>query len=485
VTVAAGTRLALEARLFDEYGLNLTDTQRDIISELLEWCLQPGDGQQAVLSGYAGTGKTTILQVLVLELIHTSPNEGDWIWITTPTHKAAKVLYSKLIQWQALVTSPIPCACTIHSALSLKPKRALPHEPESFDQSGRMRIGKGDLIIVDECSMIGSELYRIITEAAEKYSCRVLFTGDPKQLQPVNERRISKSFECSYRYELTNVLRHDGAILSLASSVRAMPKGGLPRVKCVNGGATRVVAHLNMADLVDAWIRQLHTSPENVVFLCWTNKVRRQLNKTARHVLFGDDVPDFMEGDNLVMLKAYERNGQVILSNNQDICVKHAELVEHKPLPDCAYTYSCWKLDILNMDPIYVLSDASVKRFKSDLDKLYKSIKPAHDSAKAQYDFACRQAKKHNLKISGNSMVAEAQDAVYQVKKRWATEYFALKNSFAEVDFNYAVTIHKSQGSTYPNVFVHNDYLNSKDERLKLLYVAITRASQEVHHLEM
>jgi exodeoxyribonuclease-5 len=48
------------------------------------------------------------------------------------------------------------------------------------------------------------------------------------------------------------------------------------------------------------------------------------------------------------------------------------------------------------------------------------------------------------------------------------------------LDFGYAVTVHKSQGSEWPNVLVIDDYRGAKDLYKKWLYTAITRASKSV-----
>ena len=55
---------------------------------------------------------------------------------------------------------------------------------------------------------------------------------------------------------------------------------------------------------------------------------------------------------------------------------------------------------------------------------------------------------------------------------------------YPEIDYGYALTIHKSQGSTYDDVYIEyaNILTNSREyEKLKLLYTAITRSSNKLH----
>ena len=59
-----------------------------------------------------------------------------------------------------------------------------------------------------------------------------------------------------------------------------------------------------------------------------------------------------------------------------------------------------------------------------------------------------------------------------------------ISNNYLEVDYGYAITVHKSQGSTYNDVFIeyNNITANTKDtEKYKLLYTAITRSSGKLH----
>jgi hypothetical protein len=59
-----------------------------------------------------------------------------------------------------------------------------------------------------------------------------------------------------------------------------------------------------------------------------------------------------------------------------------------------------------------------------------------------------------------------------------------ITSTYLEVDYGYALTVHKSQGSTYDDVYIEysNILENKKDtEKNKLLYTAITRSSNKLH----
>lgn len=59
-----------------------------------------------------------------------------------------------------------------------------------------------------------------------------------------------------------------------------------------------------------------------------------------------------------------------------------------------------------------------------------------------------------------------------------------ITSTYLEVDYGYALTVHKSQGSTYDDVFIEygNLLANKKDsEKYRLLYTAITRSAGKLH----
>ena len=59
-----------------------------------------------------------------------------------------------------------------------------------------------------------------------------------------------------------------------------------------------------------------------------------------------------------------------------------------------------------------------------------------------------------------------------------------ITSCYPEIDYGYALTIHKSQGSTYDDVYIEyaNILTNTREyEKLKLLYTAITRSSNKLH----
>ena len=470
----------------------LTEAQRNALGEMLRW---RDAKEHGVLEGFAGTGKTTLLLALIVEL--GVRGEEERLFVTAPTHKAAKVLNSKIQSFCAAAGIPVPVeATTIHSLLGLKPKRSRPGEPEGFVASGRCGLSADAYLILDECSMVGRELYEYVMSYARQYGTTVLFSGDPKQLRPVNETQASRSFDQGNKVQLTEVVRHGGPVLKLATQIRQMHRFALPVVKYAEDDHSRVVAHPSMGGLFDQWLDRLKLlhqrkdqDTDKCVMVCWTNKQRRFANRQARIHLHGPDVPDFMSGDRLVMIRPYTVDDTVVLANNADIVLTSAKQVKLSPIETLPYTYACWELTAENVaSTIYVLTDEERNRHAKDVKELGKEISATVDAAKSAYSAvqtALSREGYRGTELSFHPTLLEASNRLRDEKERWTSEYFALKERFADVDFGYALTVHKSQGSTYEAVYVHEDMLGSKDERPQLLYVAVTRAAKEVHHLAL
>ena len=67
--------------------------------------------------------------------------------------------------------------------------------------------------------------------------------------------------------------------------------------------------------------------------------------------------------------------------------------------------------------------------------------------------------------------------------KIWKDWHNNVIDVFADINYGYSITVHKSQGSTFRNVYLDmNDILDNKnnEEVLKCLYTGITRTSKRL-----
>ena len=154
------------------------------------------------LNGYAGTGKSTIIPLLL------SRYNKQRALLLAPTNRAVLVLKSKMEAFGGGLT--FDCS-TIHSALYAPP-----------DKDGNFYfkevIDSNRLVIVDESSMVSLQLYKDLLKKYQKSN--FVFVGDSFQLEPIGD--ASPIFDLDTT-TLTEVIRYDSGILQTANNLRVSP----------------------------------------------------------------------------------------------------------------------------------------------------------------------------------------------------------------------------------------------------------------------
>lgn len=400
--------------------MELTDAQNQAVSMAAKLATSP-QPLIGLLAGYAGTGKTTSIKAIA-ELV------GE-VLIITPTGKAA------LRVNEATGLS----AKTIHRWM-YKPRE---------DENGRtyfvrkhweeLERPESNLIIVEEASMLGRELFEDILHTALQIECSILLVGDAFQLPPVEKEGeggftvFDPSFALDGRVMLTEIMRQaqDNPIIRAsmlirkgqpAEAMKMMPK----------------VPHEELAKTVD-WLTE-----NDGVTICWRNVTRHGLNTQVRQ-LRGYDY-ELVENEPLLILK-----------NNYDIGRFNGEVV-----------------------PFRGWSKISSKEFE-----LFNKF--TNTKATSRYGLARIGEGTRGFLIEGQvhgrlegfhykSLNYPIRSAAKDMKVD--PELFPL----VQANFGYALTCHKSQGSEWKRVLVclEKGINLGAEEGLRWLYTAITRAKETV-----
>ncbi len=201
------------------------------------WCIEDWyrNGREQVfrLSGYAGTGKTTIAReipaLLGLERVQYAAFTGKAASVLRSKGcEGATTLHSLLYrssesevrdEWGKPVWIVPPETIRNEAGEIVEEKPGLPmmrmtFEPRDPDE-GEKPLSEIDLFIVDEMSMLA----QIVVDDLLCVGVRVLVLGDPGQLPPI---RGSENTLTSVKPDvlLRNVQRNQGAVLDLATRVR-------------------------------------------------------------------------------------------------------------------------------------------------------------------------------------------------------------------------------------------------------------------------
>lgn len=414
--------------------ISLTNEQSKAETAITDVIL--GGGGVASLTGYAGTGKTHLLRHIVDRY---GPEFND-TYLMAPTHKAAEVLGRRTgydVQ-------------TIHSAFGMRPK---PDGKGGYKfvptGDGPRKFVWGSLLAIDEGSMIPTKLYNMIMESADAHNLSVVFSGDPAQLPPVNENPSPALSHDGYKLE--EIVRQEKGNPIIETSMMVREEDNYRFETRVNDDKGVFVVDDRMK-LVEQAFESFDTDiyerrGDYARVLAYRNDVVETYNDVFRSMLYGDSGDQFVEGEWLVATEPWfgvdDEYQSPIIQNSEEF------IVEGKK-PSSLYGFDTWQLEI-SSGP-----DAEDYRYIEVLnrDEIPRYEKKLNDLAEAAKDDGSKWRK-----------------------------YYDYKESFAHVDYSYAMTVHRAQGSTFTRTFVDMEDVSTcpnPHEIQRLKYVAVTRASEKL-----
>lgn len=437
--------------------LKLTEDQENAVSGILRDIKRKG--ARPVLCGYAGTGKTVTTAALVSRL----SGLGMSVVVATPTHKARFQVERALRNNGVFMFQ----SSTVHKLLGLKMVRNYETGVETFDpdpKGNNVLDPKGgdkvDIVVVDETSMVSSRLYSLLTKVMGNRP--IVFVGDDRQLLPVGEESVCRAFtEATSTYRLTDVLRHDGAILNLATVTREKGEGR-SSFSSSEGGGSVVIACSSYSEWRREMLKEMVSEmslqdPDHCRVLAWTNSAVNQMNSLIHKSRYGDDAPAYVPGMTCVTVESVpDPNGKApLLNSTVDVRIISA-VFQTRRFPGDDYSDPLWNVWALRIRP--------TGEDSSTFDVLVLDKEEEKRWQKAQKELASR---------------AKSAKMGKERSELWKT-YFRRQDSIAKLEPASALTIHKSQGSTFKKVFLHPsiDWVESPDVQNQLTYVGITRAAE-------
>jgi len=250
--------------------MSLTSEQKDVLKKIIGNL----DNQQVqTLGGYAGTGKSTILKILLEGLAR----RGRSFCAAAYTGKATNVLRKKGMHAQ-----------TIHSTI-YQPYKDENNETVWFLTDKLTLAEKGvDGFIIDEASMVSKEIHDDLVS----FGLPIIYVGDHGQLEPIGTK-----FNLMQKpmYRLETVHRNAGEIAHFAEHLRkgnpATTFKGLKQVQVVKESAIED-RHLSSVDQV----------------ICAFNKTRVKINERVR-VQKKIQYTYLAKGEKVICLRNNKRQG--------------------------------------------------------------------------------------------------------------------------------------------------------------------------------
>lgn len=337
----------------------------------------------SAVNGGAGTGKTTVIKSIVSRLA-----VGGGVTLCCPTGKAA----ARLREASGLDAS------TIHSALK--------YNGEEF----MLKSLAGKTIIVDEASMVDSELMAAI---CERNPARLILVGDEAQLMPVGNGAPFHDL-IKLRPDLVSTLnqcyRNTEAIFKAATAIRA---GNVPQKFEQSAGELWRINHTGRAEptqeILTRYVKEKQIDFNTDVILCCRNGERN------------DPAAGTVHGINAAAIEAlgYDTDGDRWQVGQRIICLKNFAALD-------TWNGTTGTITGVNKEGAWVHGD--IKFFNSETGEMVDEIQWPQEVLRS-----CQHA--------------------------------------------YALTVHKSQGSQYRNVFFAVFQADSHMMLSRpLIYTAITRA---------
>ena len=408
-------------------GVSLTADQAEAAALIEEWFLH-WNTQIFVLCGYAGTGKTFLVDYVVRSL---GLIPGKSAMFVAPTGKAASVL----------IRAGVP-ASTVHSLIYTR------EEDIEVDENGEviserfLRFVKKEkidsdirLIVLDETSMVSDDTLRDLLS----YGVKCLCCGDPAHLPPV---RGSNSLLTMPVVTLREIVRQerDNPIVRLAEKVRC---GGLPRF-----GKEGDVAVISRREFTQEVRERVFEQADQIIV--GTNRTRAAVNREVRALHGIVDCPLPCEGEKLVCTlndwsKTLDERGDFHLVNGIIGTCRNVRV-------------QLDGLGLLDFTPDFLPDAVEGLPFDTGI------------FTRGQYfhgygDKACL--------LTNGILVHEGNLAMlrrFKVRR---------EDAVCRFEFAYAVTCHKAQGSEYDSVVVLDESGCFENAR-EWLYTAVTRAKKKL-----
>lgn len=466
---------------------SLNDQQKSALYELEKFI--EDYGTEITLSGYAGTGKSTIIGIFSKWLDHRI-GRGNIVY-TAPIHRANVITKQN---------NPNANVYTLSALFGFTPDTDEAMERESLDlrelefrSKNQVKYEPGQLIIIDEASMVQDGLYEYIQKIIAKDGVSVIYVGDSAQLRPVKSDHISKVFTSDGvpQITLTKVERTgDNPILKEATRLRRGE--GLSYQTDINDKGQGVlytsndtVINENLKQIISS--EEFNADPLHFRVITATNAAAATYNSKIRSLRYGKFAKPFVKGDILMGYsnKLRKPDGSYRLINSMDYIVQNVRDTTVKFRTDKGtIEFKAFKLSIRPigntiMDDFNITvidknePDSKLFEIVEYKDRLWRMAKEAkQDKQISKYRDLVQMAFNidNELNITKN-----LEDNQGRLKIRKA------------IDYGYAQTVWKSQGSTYSKVLILSNEIDTfgygrdvMQLRNELRYVAVSRAKNFV-----
>lgn len=406
------------------------------------------------LSGYAGTGKTSLMEIIAKK----GRKQHRPVVFCATTNKAAAVLNERVSKAgfkAATLNKVFGISVEVDSNSSTYNARNLVNVLKDAD------ITPGTTVVIDEASMINEENYGILNNIAKRNSLKIIYVGDEAQLAPVGEDKISKVFRNGDGkvIRLTQVERtDDNAILKEATDLRnGNPLSGISSFNGKGEGVAYISPNHQdeINNVVANYVKGLKHDSNYFRILAFTNKAVSAYNNQVRELLgYTSPIPQVgepMTGYNNWGYEWKTKSYRFINSESYKVSkVDKSHKITTNLNDGTAVTMEVIPLTL--EDSLGNIDTFNFIDIKSNLSNLQAAIQLANE-------------KKMLWAEAKHAVGRDAKAKIYQ-RINFIDNFLFVNDNIEDsnhnllqaktIDFGYAMTVHKSQGSTFTNVLMND-----------------------------
>lgn len=430
--------------------------------------------QYYVIEGKAGTGKTTIAKEILKEF------EDEQIYVAAVSHKAKGVIKNSFGE-----DTRGKKFFSIASLLGLKGVNDNNTQTTIFQTGLKVPLldNPPALLVIDESSMITEDVLKKIIDINSSLSrpFQMLFLGDIGQIQPIRDdqsefyrthkdllNKKSDIFNSKHKSKLVTRVRQGEAnpILPYAdyfweNSQKENPELN-PTQHIVRNNQITDKGSLLFSNSEGEVLNSVIKAVKNAVEKGLTNHVKivtyhvnekAELNQKIHEALFGKD-SDYSKGDMLILNSPYDLpDANATMENSSEIQIKGIQDTD---------------VDEFGVHTLYLETNGTAYT----------------RTGNEQKDCVIQVVSRNDIGLYNQKLQELASQAKRQtnkvLKRQLWRDFWEYKGRYADVDFGYAITAHKSQGSTYDIVVVDEKDImgtsaTSNQEKSELIYTALTR----------
>lgn len=450
------------------------EQQSAIINAVLFLKTNTDPTQYYVIEGKAGTGKTTIAKEILKEF------EDEQIYVAAVSHKAKGVIKNSFGE-----DTRGKKFFSIASLLGLKGVNDNDTQTTKFQVGLKVPLldNPPALLVIDEASMITEDVLKKIIDinSSLSRSFQMLFLGDIGQIQPIRDdqsefyrthkdllNKKSDIFNSKHKSKLITRVRQGEAnpILPYADyfwensqkeNPELNPTQHIVRNNQITDKGSLLFSN-SEAEVLNSVIKAVKNAVEkgltnHVKIVTYHVNEKTELNQKIHEALFGKD-SDYSKGDMLILNSPYDLpDVNATMENSSEIQIKSIQDTD---------------VDEFGVHTLYLETNgtAYTRTGNEQKDCVIQVV--------SRNDIGL-----YNQKLQELASYAKRQTNRALKKQAWG-DFWEYKGRYADVDFGYAITAHKSQGSTYDIVVVDEKDImgttaTSNQEKSELIYTALTR----------